>query len=271
MPTACRSRGASRPVTRPRLDDSPELFLRWRRRGDRGAREELIVRFLPLARKLAVRYVKPCEPIEDLVQVASIGLIKAVDRFDPDRGTPFRSFAVPTILGEIKRYFRDLGWSAHVPRAMHDAAMRIQAAERVLTAQKGRSPTISELAEYLELDVDQVIDALTAANSHYAASLDVPVSDDSEEPATIVETLGETDERFDLIDTNLTIARIARQLPALERLVVGLRFDQELTQREIAKLIGVSQMQVSRILRRALAQIRELSELDALPPEGQPG
>ncbi len=229
------------------------------------------MRFLPLARKLAVRYVRPWDPVEDLVQVASIGLIKAVDRFDPDRGTPFRSFAVPTILGEIKRYFRDLGWSAHVPRGMHDAAMRIQAAERELTPLTGRSPTVSELAEYLELDVDQVIEILAAANSHYAASLDEPVCDDPEQSDTIVDTLGALDERFDLVDTNLTIARIARQLPALERLVVGLRFDHELTQREIAKLIGVSQMQVSRILRRALAQIRELSELHAFAPEGQSG
>src|SRR5579872_659822 len=147
--------------------DSHELFVQWQRHGDRRAREELIERFLPLARKLARRYAGPREPFEDLMQVASLGLVKAIDRFDVDRGAAFSSFAVPTILGELKRYFRDLGWSVHVPRGAQEQALKVQEAQERLTSRTGRPPTVNELAQYLELEVGDVLDALETAAAHH--------------------------------------------------------------------------------------------------------
>src|SRR5512140_2841708 len=157
--------------------DSADLFVRWQQHGDRGAREELVQRFLPLARKLARRYAGAREPFDDLVQVASLGLVKAVDRFDVSRGTAFSSFAVPTILGELKRYFRDLGWSVHVPRGAQEQALKVEDAQQTLTSRTGRPPTVEELAQYLELSVEDVLDALETAGAHHSTSLDAPRDD----------------------------------------------------------------------------------------------
>src|SRR5437764_6961422 len=157
--------------------DSNELFVRWQKDGDQRAREELVDRFLPLARKLARRYAGPREPFEDLMQVASLGLVKAVDRFDTERGTAFSSFAVPTILGELKRYFRDLGWSVHVPRGAQEQALKVEEAQQQLTSKTGRPPSVHELAEYLELSMEDVLDALETAGAHHSASLDAPRDD----------------------------------------------------------------------------------------------
>src|SRR5881397_2362995 len=140
--------------------DSDELFVRWRRHQDRQSRDELIARFLPLARKLARRYVQSSEPYEDLVQVASLGLVKAVERFDPDRGFAFSSFAVPTIVGELKRYFRDSGWALHVDRGAQERARKVLDGQEKISARTGRSPTISELAQYLEMSEEDVLDGL---------------------------------------------------------------------------------------------------------------
>jgi RNA polymerase sigma-B factor len=236
-----------------------ELFLHPRSTGDRAARDKLVERFLPLARKLALRYVGAQEPLDDLLQVATVGLIKAIDRYDPDRRTAFSSFAVPTIVGELKRYFRDLGWSAHVPRRMHDAAMQIQSAERRLMSRTGGPPTVRGLAEYLELELDQLIDGLEAAAAHHALSLQMPRDGGGGEQETLGDLLGAEDERFELVDDGLTITAAARQLPERERRVLALRFGRELTQRQIGELISVSQMQVSRLLRRAISQLTELS------------
>jgi RNA polymerase sigma-B factor len=244
--------------------DTDELFERWHEHGDRQARAELIERFLPLARKLARRYVGAHEPIDDLVQVASVGLVGAVDRYRPERGTAFTSFAVPTILGELKRYFRDYGWSVHVPRGTQELALKVENAQRELTAQATSPPTVQEVAEYLELEVAQVLDALEAAGAHHTASLDASRDDDDEESATLVDSLGVEDERFELIDGTLTIASVVHRLSPRERTVLTLRFVNELTQSQIAERIGVSQMQVSRILRRALDSVRELTDADGL-------
>src|ERR1700729_1872822 len=157
--------------------DSAELFVRWQEHGDRSARDELVTRFLPLARKLARRYAGAREPFEDLLQVASLGLVKAVDRFDADRGTAFSSFAVPTILGELKRYFRDLGWSVHVPRGAQELAVKVEEVTHRLTARNGRAPSVQELAQYMELPVEDVLDALETARAHHATSLDAPHDD----------------------------------------------------------------------------------------------
>jgi RNA polymerase sigma-B factor len=240
--------------------DSRELFIRWRKQQDRRARDLLIERFLPLARKLAHRYRGAHEPYEDLLQVASLGLVKAVDRFDPDRGTAFSSFAVPTILGELKRYFRDLGWSVHVPRGAQERALKVEEAEQKLTTQRGRPPTVPELAEYLELSIEEVLDALETAGAHHAVSLDAPHSDEDGESTTLAASFGQCDERYELIEDGLTISTVARQLPRGEREVLELRFVEDMTQTQIAERIGVSQMQVSRILRHALSRMSELAQ-----------
>ena len=241
---------------------SPELFRRWQRFGDRAARDQLIERFLPLAHKLARRYAGR-EPVDDLVQVASVGLLKAIDRFDPDRGTAFSSFAVPTILGELKRYFRDCGWFVHVPRGTQELALTVARARQELVSRTGRDPSIAELAGRLELRVEEVLDALEAAAGHHAGSLDAPAGHAPGEPATLAETLGEDDERFEVVEAGLTIAAAARQLPEQERKVLALRFGSELSQKQIAARIGVSQMQVSRVLRRTLERMRESIEAPA--------
>ena len=238
------------------------LILRWQRHGDQRARQELIERFLPLTHKLARRYAGR-EPVDDLVQVASVGLLKAIDRFDPDRGTAFSSFAVPTILGEIKRYFRDCGWFVHVPRGTQELALAVVRARQEMVTQTGREPSIDELAERLELRVEEVLNALEAAAGHHAESLDAPAGHTPGEPATLAETLGQDDERFEVVDAGLTIAAAARQLPEQERKMLALRFGSELSQKQIAARIGVSQMQVSRVLRRTLDRMRETIEAPA--------
>jgi RNA polymerase sigma-B factor len=242
--------------------ETNELFVRWHENADKRAREELVQRFLPLARKLARRYSGAHEPFEDLMQVASLGLVKAIDRFDTDRGTAFSSFAVPTILGELKRYFRDLGWSVHVPRGAQELALKVEEAQQRLTTKTGRPPSVHELAEYLELSIEDVLEALETLGAHHAASLDSPRDDGEGEAGTLGDAFGEIDEHFELVDARVTIASCARHLGPRERRVLVLRFVEDLTQSQIAAMIGVSQMQVSRILRRALAQLRDLAETD---------
>jgi RNA polymerase sigma-B factor len=244
-------------------NDNRELFLRWQRDRDQRAREELVDRFLPLARNLARRYAGAREPFEDLLQVASLGLVKAIDRFDVDRGAAFSSFAVPTILGELKRYFRDLGWAVHVPRGAQEQALKVQEAQERLTSKTGRPPTVHELAEYLELAVDEVLDALETAAAHHSASLDAPREDRDDESGSLVDVFGQEDHRYELIEQTTTISAAAKELSPRERRVLALRFAGDMTQTQIADEIGVSQMQVSRILRRALSQLRELTEADA--------
>ncbi|MGB0094596.1 MAG: SigB/SigF/SigG family RNA polymerase sigma factor [Solirubrobacteraceae bacterium] len=243
------------PALEPTRVEAKELFTRWQVHGDRSARDELVRRFLPLARKLARKYAGAREPFDDLLQVASLGLVKAVDRFDADRGTAFSSFAVPTILGELKRYFRDLGWSAHVPRGAQELAMKVQEARERLTTKTGRSPTVQELAEYLELSIEAIVDGLETAAAHHATSLDVPLDDSDGERRTLTDLLGGEDDRFDFVDATVSIGAAARHLSERERQVLALRFFEDRTQTEIARQIGVSQMQVSRILRRAMARL----------------
>jgi RNA polymerase sigma-B factor len=243
--------------------DTNELFAQWREHGDRRARAELVERFLPLARKLARRYAGAREPFDDLLQVASLGLVKAVDRFDPARGTAFSSFAVPTILGELKRYFRDLGWSVHVPRGAQEMALRVEDAYQKLTVKQGRAPSVSVLAEYTELSIEDVLEGLETAAAHHSVSLDAPHDDGEGGSGTLGDTFGEDDERFELVEASVTITAAARSLSARERRVLILRFVEDRTQTQIAEIIGVSQMQVSRILRGALEKLRELTEPDA--------
>jgi RNA polymerase sigma-B factor len=236
-----------------------ELFERWHVHQDRRARDELVQRFLPLARKLARRYNGAREPFDDLLQVACLGLVKAVDRYDLGRGTAFSSFAVPTILGELKRYFRDLGWAVHVPRGAQELAVKVEDAQQKLSARGGHAPTIHELAQYLELDVADVLDALETARAHHASSLDAPHDDGEGESGSLVDSFGTEDRDLQLADDRVTVGEAARHLSKREREVLRLRFIHDLTQTQIADRIGVSQMQVSRILRRAIMRLGELA------------
>jgi RNA polymerase sigma-B factor len=231
---------------------------------------------LPLARKLARRYSGAHEPFEDLMQVASYGLLKALDRFDLDRGTAFSSFAVPTIVGELKRYFRDLGWSAHVPRGAQELALKVHSAQERLTTQTGRSPSVAELAQYLELSIEDVLEGLEAAAAEHSSSLDAPHDDGNGESGTLADTFGQPDARLQLVEDATTVAAAMQTLSERERQVLHLRFFEDRTQSEIAKQIGVSQMQISRILRRAIATLTERTlaesaiardEAPACPPD----
>jgi RNA polymerase sigma-B factor len=239
--------------------DAAELFTRWQEAGDSGARDELIRRFLPLTRQLARRYAGGHEPFDDLMQVASLGLVKAIGRFDATRGTAFSSFAVPTILGELKRYFRDLGWSVHVPRGLQDQALRVEQAQSELTPRAGRAPSVQQVAEYLELSIEEVVDALQAARAHHCASLDAPRRQTDGEVVTIADTLGQLDEHLELIEMRMALTSAVKHLSPRARRVLALRFNEDMTQVQIAEQIGVSQMQVSRILRRTLARLSELT------------
>jgi RNA polymerase sigma-B factor len=241
-----------------------ELFARLRTGHDDEAREELVNRFMPLARKLSSRYLNPYEPFDDLLQVATIGLLGAIDRFDPERGVGFPSFAVPTILGELKRYFRSTGWSAHVPRGAQELALRVDRASREFQSRNGRPPRVSELEEQLGMSTEDVLTGLDAGTAHYSVSLDAPVlaSSADTEPEPLSSTIGTTDERISLIETSLSLTAAMRRLPHLEREALRLRLAEDLKQTEIADRLGCSQMQVSRLLRRAAKTVRELTDAE---------
>ena len=239
------------------------LFARTRR-GDAAARTALIERFLPLAQRLARRYARSSEPVDDLVQVASMGLVKAVDRFDGDRGLSFTTYAVPTILGELKRHFRDTSWSVHLPRSLLERALAVQQTEALLADRLGRSPRVIDLAQEAGLSIEQVLEALDAARAHQALSLDAPQETADGERECLAATIGGADEGYELVECGATIEANLRHLSARERRVLELRFGQEMTQSQIAERIGVSQMQVSRIIRAALQRLRDLAEQE--PP-----
>jgi RNA polymerase sigma-B factor len=255
-----------------------ELFARWQQQRDERAREELVRRFTPLTRSLARRYSRSSEPFDDLLQVAMLGLLKAIDRYDLQRGFSFQSFAVPTVLGEMRRYFRDAGWSLHVPRGSQERALRLRSAHEQLMDE----PTGGELARELSWEPEHVRDALQVLSAYDTVSLDAPPPGPVED-ASFAESLGDDDPRFELVELDLTVASALRQLEPRERTILHMRFVQELTQTQIAAKVGVSQMQVSRLLRRSLDQLRELAEpgeqqpaFDLAPPDGsaprlQPG
>jgi RNA polymerase sigma-B factor len=239
-----------------------QLLIRYHDDGDLAAREQLAESFLPLARDLALRYTYTDEPFDDLLQVASLGLIKAIDRFEPGRGTKFTSYAAPTILGELKRHFRDKGWSLHVPRGTLELALKVQEATMLLGSRTGRSPTVDEIAQHLQVGTEQVLEALEALAARHAASLDVPVDDSSDDSATRHDTIGAEDDGYAAIDASASLADAVRRLPMVDRRVFMLRYRYELTQSEIAEQVGVSQMQVSRILRRVTDELRGLMDPD---------
>jgi len=243
----------------PGASEESLLFAR-HQQGDRIAREGLVRRFMPLARSLARRYDRSSEPFEDLLQVASLGLLKALDRFDPELGHPFASFAVPTILGEMRRHFRDAGWSVHVPRGSQERALKVRDAQESLANVRGRAPTVQELAEYLELGQDEVIDALQAIQAYESLSLDAPRPGATDEATSYGDAMGEEDERYELVELDATVSAVLGKIPRREREILRMRFVEDLTQTEIAARVGISQMQVSRLLRRSLDQLRALTD-----------
>lgn len=232
-----------------------ELFARMRAE-DPLARDMLIERYLPLARRLARRYQHTDEPIEDLIQVASIGLLKAVDRFDCSREVMFSSYAVPTILGELKRHFRDRTWSVRVPRDLQELALRVDQTVLRMSLGQRRAPSVGEIARVVEASEEQVLEALEAMGAYRASSLDAPRSTRDEETETAAEALGSDDHGFDRAEERATLAPLMARISERERIVLRLRFGDDLTQAEIGARIGVSQMQVSRLIRQALARLR---------------
>jgi RNA polymerase sigma-B factor len=238
------------------MREERELLARYHEEGDIAARQQLIERFLPLARKLVRNFERPGESTDDLMQVASLGLVKAVDRFELERGTAFSSFAVPTIVGELKRYLRDSGWDVHVPRASQERALQVNHAISDLSRTLGRSPTPAEIAESTGLDQEAVLEGLEAGMAYDSLSLESPAKDEPEGPRygdrIAVEEAG-----YELAEYTATIGPEFRALPPRDQLVLRLRFIEDLTQSEIAERIGVSQMHVSRLIRRALERLRE--------------
>jgi RNA polymerase sigma-B factor len=256
---------AVHPGERPSSSESPderrrvdhELLIRYHRDGDLEAREELIVRFIPLARQLAARYRGAGEAQDDLVQVACLGLLKAVDRYDPERGSAFTKYAVPTMLGELKRHFRDKGWAVHVPRATQELVLKVSDALGTLPAKLGRSPTPRDVAAALGASVEEVLEAMEAATAYEAASLDAPRPGGEDDDAgwTLADAVAQDDHGYELVEIGETLRGTIHALPGREREILRLRFEQDMTQAEIAERVGVSQMHVSRLLRRSLDRL----------------
>jgi RNA polymerase sigma-B factor len=219
----------------------------------------MVERHLGLARHLALRYSDSGEPLDDLFQVASLGLVNAVDRFDPSRGIAFTTFAVPTILGELKRHFRDRSWAIHVPRDLKEASLRVR---RAIADHPGeRPPTPAELAEATGLSLEGVLEALDVGGAQRALSLDAPASSEEEGGATLVDLLGDDDEALALATDRTLLESLMRTVTPREREILRLRFVEDLTQSQIGERIGVSQMQVSRILRGALTRMRAAAQM----------
>jgi RNA polymerase sigma-B factor len=230
------------------------LLVAYHRDGDEKAREQALVELMPLVRALASRYAGRGEPLEDLVQVGSIGLIKAVDRFDVDRGVDFASYAVPTIVGEIRRHFRDKAWAMHVPRRLKELSLRLSRTLDQLTTELGRSPSIAELAAAAGVEEEDAIDALDSMNAYSTRSLHAPFDDESDD--SLSEKLGTDELGYAEVEDGAIVDAGLDALDDRERQIVQLRFFHELTQSQIASEIGISQMHVSRLLRRALATMR---------------
>jgi RNA polymerase sigma-B factor len=234
-----------------------ELLRRYHESGDLEAREQLIEQYLPLVRSLARRYANRGEPLEDLVQVGSIGLIKAIDRFDVDRGVELTTYATPNIIGEIKRHFRDKGWSIRVPRGLQELNVRLSAILERLTVELERSPTIPELAEAADATEEDVLEALESSQAYTTVSLSSPGGSGEDAELDPLESLGELEHEYEVSEDRAVLAPGLDVLDERERRIVYLRFWEGLTQSQIAAQVGISQMHVSRLIRRSLEKVRE--------------
>ena len=241
-------------ASRPAREDA-RLFERYRRTGDTDARDALVARYLPLAKRLARRY-ESGDDHDDLVQVASMALMKAIERFDHSRGHAFSTYAVPTIVGELKRYFRDHAWTVRVPRHLHDRSLQVHRASEQLTAQLGRSPSPAEIAEALGTSAELVLDALHTASALHPDRLDAPSGADADDGGF---TAAYEEPGYATAEASATLAPLLARLTPTEQQILRLRFEQDLTQSEIATMIGCSQMHVSRTLRRAMATLQRVA------------
>ncbi len=219
-------------------------------------RDELVEAHLPLVEYLARRFRNRGEPLDDLIQVATIGLIKSVDRFDLERGVEFSTYATPTIVGEIKRHFRDKGWAIRVPRRLQELKLALTKATSELSQKNGRSPTVAELAAHLQMTDEEILEGLESANAYSAVSLDAPDGGDDDSPA-VSDSLGIMDDSLEGVEYRESLRPLLEQLPAREKKILLLRFFGNMTQSQIAAELGISQMHVSRLLARTLAQLRE--------------
>lgn len=241
---------------RERRDRVERVLFRRVADGDTQAREELVTRYMPLARSLARRYRHAGEPLEDVLQVASLGLIKAVDRFNADREIAFSSFAVPTVLGEIKRYFRDRTWAVRVPRGLQELSQRVDRAVSELSDELCRQPSVSEIAVSINVPQEDVLEAMQASSAYRSVSLDAPRAvGRSGSVSTLGASFGVDESGFDRAEDRATLAALVKRLTSREREVLRMRFEADMTQAEIGAVIGVSQMQVSRIIRQALQRL----------------
>ncbi|HZJ02116.1 MAG TPA: SigB/SigF/SigG family RNA polymerase sigma factor [Thermoleophilia bacterium] len=252
--------GTGRPVPAlERLDEIPEkeLLRRVHEDADLAAREELITRYLPLVRSLARRFASRGQAVEDLVQVGSIGLIKAVDRFDITRGVELSTYATPTVLGEIKRYFRDKGWAVKVPRALQDLNIRLNKVIEQLTVELNRSPTIQELAEHAGVTEEEVLEALESGRAYSSLSIYSSGSSDEDDSMELLDYLGKDESQYELVEQRRFLAPAMEKLDERERLILHLRFFEGMTQTQIAARVGISQMHVSRLIRKSIELLRQ--------------
>src|SRR6201996_69787 len=269
-PSAATGTGAL-PTSRVTADREPlssltteDLLRRNSEAQDPALLEEIVRRFEPLARSVARRYGARGEPLEDLTQVAMVGLLKAISRFDPDRGFAFTSYATPTMLGELKRYFRDSGWAVHVPRGVKERAVELARVSDALSSRLGRSPSLTELAGALHATEEQTLEAIEAYHARHAAPLEAGSDDDDAGVPSLAAVLGAEDVRLEQAEYLTVIAKGVETLSDSDRLILYLRFGRDMTQSEIAARIGTSQMQISRLLRAAIEKIRAVS--GAAPP-----
>jgi RNA polymerase sigma-B factor len=239
------------------------LLRRYAKTHEPRLKEELAERFMPLARSLAMRYRGGSEPLEDLIQVASLGLVKALDGYDPALGRSFTAYAVPTMLGELRRHFRDRVWNVHLPRGLQERAMDVSDAIQKLSDEHGASPTVSQIAQKLEIPEEEVLEALQADAARRTLSLDVPQGRDDAESAPMLEAIGSSELGYEAVESQL--AATEADLDDRELLVLRLRFGRDLNQYEIGRRLGVSQMQISRIMRRALRKLLDAVQDDELP------
>lgn len=240
-----------------------ELFRRFKEEGDMDAREKLVMSHLNLVRFIANKFKNRGEPIDDLIQVGYLGLLKAIDRFDPSRGLEFTTFATPTIMGEIKRHFRDKGWSVRVPRRLQELSAKVNQATDTLTSQLQRSPTIAEIADYLDATVDEVLEAMESSSAYSSVSLEAPSGADDDDTPSVIDRYATEDSDLAFTDDRIIIEKALASFSPRERDVIEMRFLKGMTQIEIAEKLGISQVQVSRLLRRTLKKIQ-----DKIDPEG---
>ena len=240
-----------------------ELFRRFKEEGDMDAREKLVMSHLNLVRFIANKFKNRGEPIDDLIQVGYLGLLKAIDRFDPSRGLEFTTFATPTIMGEIKRHFRDKGWSVRVPRRLQELSAKVNQATDTLTSQLQRSPTIAEIADYLDATVDEVLEAMESSSAYSSVSLEAPSGADDDDTPSVIDRYATEDSDLAFTDDRIIIEEALASFSPRERDVIEMRFLKGMTQIEITEKLGISQVQVSRLLRRTLKKIQ-----DKIDPEG---